>query len=474
MISKKRAELSKKLKAFHMVANRPENMFFVIYSNLPINKLEDFIDNDRINFNYKMNNFTDEEIELYREEIEENIKKLKNLEIFDENLYKHGIFYKSSINHHILDVFFHIGNVDYKDLQFFISDYYEYLFNSKSLKEILLQKGYLASLDKIHFEPCSLIENNNVMELKLDLSKKGVENLDDVLLIIYKYVDIMKEEGYKEEYFKNYMQLKTNQMNINFNKDSLFSPNDIGTNILGMIEIYRRFGEEYLLMDGTPPKMIEEEKLKKYLQKIKYEKSFFTLNTNLTNYTKIFSSTENRTIKYYNLSVIYGNISKEFEEKVNSNEKYKGLEMREINPYISKLMAAVTPCYDTKENNCEELNEYDIYTDEGYTGVVYKNESGNYITSYQIDKSSETYIVKAYLKINYDKDDLLKNLTQLLKNYFTNKFNDFNELGTTTLFALDDKHISIILSGFYDSMEKSLTDLIQLFQDEPKELERLL
>ena len=40
-----------------------------------------------------MHKFSDDEIDIEdKKNLEENIKKLENLEIFDENLYKHGFF----------------------------------------------------------------------------------------------------------------------------------------------------------------------------------------------------------------------------------------------------------------------------------------------------------------------------------------------------------------------------------------------
>jgi secreted Zn-dependent insulinase-like peptidase len=52
--------LSKKLKQYHMVVNRPENIFFTFYSNLTMNESEEYIKN---NFNYKMYEFPENEID---------------------------------------------------------------------------------------------------------------------------------------------------------------------------------------------------------------------------------------------------------------------------------------------------------------------------------------------------------------------------------------------------------------------------
>ena len=53
--------LSKKLKGYHMVVNRPEKMFFVLYSNLTIKTMEDFVNKS---FNYEMHEFSNDEIDV--------------------------------------------------------------------------------------------------------------------------------------------------------------------------------------------------------------------------------------------------------------------------------------------------------------------------------------------------------------------------------------------------------------------------
>ena len=114
--------LSKKLKGFHMVVNKPENIFFVIYSNMSINTAEEYV---RKYFNYKIHEFPENEIDVEdKKKLEKNIKDIENIEIFDENLYQHGFYYKSNYRYNILDIYFYIGEVDYKNLQFDIIDYY--------------------------------------------------------------------------------------------------------------------------------------------------------------------------------------------------------------------------------------------------------------------------------------------------------------------------------------------------------------
>ena len=260
--------ISKKLKQYHMIINRPENIFFVFYSNLSLKNSEKYI---KKYFNYKMYEFPENEIDTkFKEDFENNINKLTNIEIFDNNLYKHGIYFNSNIKLNILDIFFHIGNVDYKDIQFDLIEYYDFLFNSKNLLQKLKHEEYIIDTDRIRVLTYELIENNNIMVIELVLTEKGLNDLEKVLIIIYKYIEIMKEQGYKEEYFDNFIKYKNNINIINCQKSSFTSR--IFNNILLLTQNYRLYGENQIFMTGTPNESnFNEKKLKNYLNNIKYE-----------------------------------------------------------------------------------------------------------------------------------------------------------------------------------------------------------
>ena len=123
--------LSKKLKSYHNIFNKPENLFFILYSNLTIKDLENYSEQY---LNYKMHLFPENETDnLEKEKILNNLENYKNNEIFDENLYGHGIYYNSNFKKNYMSIFFYVGEIDFKDLQFDIFEYYSYLFKSKSL-----------------------------------------------------------------------------------------------------------------------------------------------------------------------------------------------------------------------------------------------------------------------------------------------------------------------------------------------------
>ena len=187
--------LSKRLKGYHIVLKDPKNLFCILYSNHTLDKLEEYSNNY---LNYEMHKFSDDEIDIKdKKNLEENIKKLEDIEIFDENLYKHGFFFNSLNLDNTLFINYYIGNIDFKKLKFNIYNYYGFLFNSKSLYKILREKNYIS--DYMELDTNEFIDNNNYFYIQIPLSEKGINEINEVILIINKYIDIIKEEGYKKE-----------------------------------------------------------------------------------------------------------------------------------------------------------------------------------------------------------------------------------------------------------------------------------
>ena len=102
--------------------------------------------------------------------------------------------------------------------------------------------------------------------------------------------------------------------------------------------------------------------------------------------------------------------------------------MRDTNKYFSEKFDSVIPCYKEKPNKCKELKEFDYEKENEYQGTLLEN-SETYITYYQIDKSSESYLVNCYLEfhlvepineffslfLNFYLEDKLSELMNLLK-----------------------------------------------------------
>ena len=143
----------------------------------------------------------------------------------------------------------------------------------------------------------------------------------------------------------------------------------------------------------------------------------------------IFENPEEKTLKFYESKYIFGKISDDFKNKITQkDDSIEEPSFRTTNKYLSNSTGKDTPCYKKETNKCKELNEFDI-KDDKYSGTRLEN---NYETFYQIDKSSESFIVNSYLEFNFPEneeiDDILAN--PILKNYFSYIISEINELNT--------------------------------------------
>ena len=87
-------KLSKILKGYHMVIKNPSNIFFTLYSNKTINESEEFV---KQYLNFTTHVFPNNEIDIEdKTKFEQNMKDIEKINIFDDKLYKHGIFYNTN------------------------------------------------------------------------------------------------------------------------------------------------------------------------------------------------------------------------------------------------------------------------------------------------------------------------------------------------------------------------------------------
>ena len=457
--------LSKRLKGYHIVLKDPKNLFCILYSNHTLDKLEEYSNNY---LNYKMHKFSDDEIDIEdKENLEENIEKLKNIEIFDEKLYKHGFFFNSLKLDNVLYINYYIGSIDFKKLKFNIYDYYNFLLNSKSLYKILREKNYI-SIYSMKLDTNEFIDNNNYFYIEIPLSEKGLNEINEVILIINKYIDIMKEEGYKKEYFINFVKYINSKKILEFKKDNLLSDEPLP--FLSLYNNYLLYNNDEILVSGKLTEDdYDENILKKYLNLIRFEKSFYHVNTKTNiseiNSSSIFNNPKEIELRYYNNTFILGKIPDEYEKKINDQSiKIDNLKIRDINPYFSEVYnQKVIPCYKEDKNSCKEKNEFDFENEDHYSGIQLDENDKNYKTYYQIDKSSESQLVKSYISIkssltsNSDLDDLSKKyLSYIISNKFEN-----NEI-------IIDTPLIFKFTTFSDNTEKIITEFIDLLLETPK------
>ena len=88
-----------------------------------------------------MHIFPNNEIdETDKKKLEQNIKDIESIEIFDENIYKHGFFFNSMNQKNILNIYYYLGKISIEEMKFDFFNYINYLLNSQSLMKVLKDK----------------------------------------------------------------------------------------------------------------------------------------------------------------------------------------------------------------------------------------------------------------------------------------------------------------------------------------------
>ena len=106
------------------------------------------------------------------------------------------------------------------------------------------------------------------------------------------------------------------------------------------------------------------------------KKPFFVVNAiqKIEEISTFLEDKEIKKIKYYNLSYLYGKITKGLQEE----KEIKDLSIRRVNPYFSEKYEKDIPYYKQKINKCKELNEFDFDLEDKYKGTLL-NDDKDYI-----------------------------------------------------------------------------------------------
>ena len=236
-----------------------------------------------------------------------------------------------------------------------------------------------------------------------------------------------------------------------------------------IIENYRTFGVNQIFNFGTPiNNNYSEKKLKSLLNKIKIEKTFFVANViqKIEKISTFLEDKEIKKIKYYNLSYLYGKIPKDLQEE----KEIKDLSIRRVNPYFSEKYEKDIPYYKQKINKCKELNEFDFDLEDKYKGTLL-NDDKDYIIYYQIDKSSETYIVNSYIDFKFiENENIASEIIDIIIFYINDILSEINEIQTISIENFDQSSISFKIQSFTDKIKKIFIDFIELLKKEPDEI----
>ena len=221
------------------------------------------------------------------------------------------------------------------------------------------------------------LATNDYFYIQIILTEEGFNSINEIIKIVNKYIYIMKEEGYKKEYFNNFVHIQNTDNIIHFKKDKLFGDQENSDSFTNIFLNYFLYGDKLFAPGKISEDDYNENLLKKYLDALSFEKSFYSINceTNieeLENLDKILKSKEIVKLKYYNSNFILGLINDDIEKEINNKSiTIPNLKIREINEYVStKYNETVIPCYKEKTNTCEEKNEFDLEKEYQYKGTL--------------------------------------------------------------------------------------------------------
>ena len=175
-----------------------------------------------------------------------------------------------------------------------------------------------------------------------------------------------------------------------------------------------------------------------------------------------------KTLKYFQKQYLYGKIPSDFKEKI-SNKNYDiiNLQIREINSLFSDKYETVVPCIKQNPNKCKDLNEFDYEKQDKYNGISITNEENpNIKTIYQIDKSSESFLINSNLIIHFVNE---KN-GEFLEYYLSfAKLKEINEPEILEINVLNNQLLTLKLQCFTDNIEKIYDKIIELLKEIPND-----
>ena len=144
--------------------------------------------------------------------------------------------------------------------------------------------------------------------------------------------------------------------------------------------------------------------------------------------------------------------------------------MRKINPYFSEKNEKVIPCYKQKINKCKEINEFDYEFEERYKGTLLEKDN-YYITYYQIDKSSESFLVNLYLDLNFvENENITHEFIEIMKFYINDRLSEINEVPSISIDKFDQQSIAFKIISFTDNIQNIFNDFIRYLMQEPIEM----
>lgn len=363
----------------------PNKFKMVIYSNKEIKEIENLI---LKYFNFDSKNVSNE----FKNLIENKIKSFKSEKIFNENI-KGKIIHSQISNINILSTSFEVPGTNRKDgiiqyLLIHLENIYE-----GSLLQYLRNKNYVL---EIELSKDDSFLDKNIFIILFYLTKEGIQNFNEVLIIIFSYFKFLKENCVNEEIWNNYKKASDKINKIKYEtkqKDILDITEKLSQNFL------RVDNEEYY--QGGYFLKYDKNLTQNFFNSLNINNALLIIDTNseftsIKDFKKIFNNKNETYLRYYGTKLTEGKIPNELIEKLNNLDYKKyNFKLPKLNNFITNKTEEIFPCYEMKNTKCSN----DEYNNKTYNPL--KINTKEYELIYLIDKSFHLPIVKAQLNINF-------------------------------------------------------------------------
>ena len=379
------SELKDFLKNYFRTIFKPENCILLLFSSKSFEEMS--------NYTLKYFNFILEEpSKEFTELVNKKIKALDN-PIFNEDQLGKIAVYNTMREIPLLMITFQVSQEknNYVDFYYLLMNLFQD-YKEGSLRNYLLTNNYISF---IRYETFGYYKNYQIIRLEVDLTKNGLDNVDNVIEAIYASINSIKSDPNFEKIVNNIKLIEQTKFKFLEDRETAF-PYDIDE----IMRNYDLYGPKNILIYPID-KFYTKEKALQILEDLSPDKSFILIDSPTEVKSKYLTSSEIVYTKNYNTPYKINRIPDDFIKglkEVKSIGDYK-FKLRGINEDVTTLEDVTEkPCYEKTPNDCQKYNEYEPNKEETKPYTV-RNED-NILSLMKIDRSFGIPFVKGYVIID--------------------------------------------------------------------------
>ena len=231
---------------------------------------------------------------------------------------------------------------------------------------------------------------NEIISIRVNLTEKGMNNIDEVIQLIFGEINMIKKE-INEDFINNYIEIE----NIKFNHKE--------TKHINFIDDLNEISENYFInqKEILGNSSINLDMFKSYINNLNPNNVFIIIDSpKLGNSQYIdFNNTLNVTSKIYQINYHINSLTK---DQINnlSNTYDDSLNIELYKNYSKSIILSEKPCYEKSPYKCID-KEYDPSSKLPYDLFVIKDESNSYYLN-KIDRTYYIPFIKGFIQIQFN------------------------------------------------------------------------